>query len=69
MTMSGQAIEQWAREDDRWCEVCQQDDEPRDGVMPLTVPTPEFPFRVCAECADEWDKMVTADERQALGLT
>ena len=68
MTTSGQAIEQWATEDDRWCEVCQQDDDVQGELMPLTVPTPAFPFRVCAECAAEWDAMVTEDERHALRL-
>lgn len=63
-----QPREHWATEDERWCEVCQQDDEVQGEIMPLTVPTPEFPFRVCADCADEWDAMVTDDERQALGI-
>lgn len=68
--MMAPTIERWATEDERWCEVCQQDDDPRarDTIMPLSVPTPTFPFRVCAECATEWDAMVTDDEREALGL-
>ncbi len=58
-----QAIEQWATDEERWCEVCQQDDDDaaRSAQMPLTVPTPSFPFRVCAECAAEWDTMMTDD--------
>ncbi len=68
--------ERWATEDDRWCEVCQQDDDDGDGndpretmgIMPLTVPTPAFPFRVCADCAVEWDEMMADEERHALGL-
>ncbi len=68
--MMAPTIEQWTTDDERWCEVCQQDDNDaaRSEQMPLTVPTPAFPFRVCADCADEWDAMVTDDERQSLGL-
>ena len=61
--------ENWATEDERWCEVCQDDDDPaiRSELMPLTVPTPAFPFRVCADCADEWDAMQETEKLIIVG--
>lgn len=58
--------ERWAADDEQWCEICQDDDDPvvRGEQMPLTIPTPDFPFRVCADCAAEWDRMVDEDEWQ-----
>lgn len=51
-----------AREEaeETWCEVCEE----AEGE-PLTVPTPEWPFRTCRGCTDSFDDDIAPDDRRA----
>jgi len=51
-----------AREEaeETWCEVCEE----AEGE-PLTVPTPEWPYRTCRACADGYDDIACDDPEAA----
>lgn len=46
--------------EETWCEVCEE----AEGE-PLTVPTPEWPFRTCRACTDGHDDIVADDPEAA----
>jgi hypothetical protein len=48
--------------EDTYCEVC----EGAEGE-PLTIPTPEWPFRACSACAEGFDE-IEADDPEAAAM-
>jgi hypothetical protein len=46
--------------EETWCEVCEE----ADGE-PLTVPTPDWPFRACSVCAEGFDEIEADDPEGA----